>query len=280
LHGFNGKARRWIETPAENAGWRVPIDEALDPTPTKFGAAEMIVVMPDGHSKYGCSQWVDSPVNGNFEGYVTREVVPYVDSHYRTIPSRESRGVSGISSGGLGSWHLGSRNPDVFGAMVLFSADSYFEATHKPWFFKFYNSIYPQEPAGQIEGNIWGQLCYGLASCYTPNPANPPYYVDLPVAFPTGELVQPLWDKWLSYDPVVSWRARADNLRALRGILLDVGDQDEYDLHYGHRQLSAGLSSAGIAHRAEEHHGNHSGRLLERVQLSMRWFTDVLEIRD
>jgi S-formylglutathione hydrolase len=109
------------------------IDDVLDAVITQHRAAEMIVVMPDGWSRYGCSQWVDSPVNGNFEQYVTQEVVAYVDSHYRTIASPESRGIVGISSGGLGAWHLGSRHPDVFGGMVLLSADSYFDLTHKPW---------------------------------------------------------------------------------------------------------------------------------------------------
>jgi len=89
-----------------------------------------------------------------------------------------------------------------------------------------------------------------------------------------------VWDRWLSYDPVVSWRARVDNLRALQGILLDVGDHDDFDLHYGHRQLSQSLRSAGIAHQATEHHGSHGGRLPERIQVAMRWFSAVLEARD
>ena len=36
----------------------------------------MIVVIPDGNSRYGCGQWVDSPVTGNFEQYVLHDVVP------------------------------------------------------------------------------------------------------------------------------------------------------------------------------------------------------------
>src|SRR6516165_3718408 len=131
-------------------------------------------------------QWIDSPVNGNFEQYVTREVVNWVDGHYRTVASRDSRGVFGISSGGLGAWHLGSRNPDVSGAMMLLSADSYFEVTHKPWLYRFYNAVYPSEPRGPINGNLDSWFAYGLAACYTPNTANPPFYSDLPVEFPSA----------------------------------------------------------------------------------------------
>ena len=117
LHGFGRRATSWIAGPlVERGGFRPSIDDVLDGAIRERGAQEMIVVMPDGWSKWGCSQWVDSPVNGNFEQYVTREVVNWIDGHYRTIASRDSRGIFGISSGGLGAWHLGSRNPDVFGA--------------------------------------------------------------------------------------------------------------------------------------------------------------------
>ena len=277
LHGFGRRSTSWIAGPlVERGAFRPSIDDVLDGAIRERGAQEMIVVMPDGWSKWGCSQWVDSPVNGNFEQYVRREVVNWVDGHYRTVASRDSRGIFGISSGGLGAWHLGSRNPDVFGAMLLLSADSYFDVTHKPWLYRFYNAVYPNEPRGPVNGNLDSWFVYGLASCYTPNITNPPFYSDLPVEFPSGILVQPLWEKWLSYDPVVSWQPRSDNLRRLRAIRLDVGYHDEFYLHYGHRILSRRLADAGIAHDAVEHDGTHGSRLFERIQLSLEWFSRVL----
>lgn len=277
LHGFGGKALEWTNA-MDMDGWLMqPIDQVFDPVMAGRQAEEMIVVMPDGWSAYGCSQWVDSPVNGRFEQYVTQEIVPYIDARFRTIPSRDSRGVFGISSGGFGAWQFGTRHPDLFGAMALLSADSYFDLTHKPWLYKFYDSIYPGEPNGPIAGNSYAELCYGLAACYTPNVDNPPYYVDLPVRFPSGEIIQPLWERWLSYDPVVNWSQRTQQLRRLRGILLDAGYHDEYELHYGHRLLSLGLASAGIAHHVEEHEGTHVGRLHERLQLALAWLSETLE---
>ena len=123
----------------------------------------MIVAMPDGWSRLGCSQWVDSPVNGDFEQYVIHDVVSHVDRNFRTIPRATSRGVTGISSGGFGAWHLGSRNPDVFGAMSLLSADSYFELTHKPWIYRFFNQLDGKEPNGPINGDEFTFIAGGLA---------------------------------------------------------------------------------------------------------------------
>jgi hypothetical protein len=89
-------------------------------------------------------------------------------------------------------------------------------------------------------------MVYAYSACYSPNPDNPPFYVDLPVAFPSGELVQEVWDRWLSFDPVVNWRSRVDNLRKLSGILLDVGRNDDYHLQWGHRLLSHYLRQAWL----------------------------------
>jgi len=114
----------------------------------------------------------------------------------------------------------------------------------------------------------------------TPNVNRPPFFVDLPIEFPSGAMVQELWDKWLSDDPVVSWRPRGDQLRRLRGIRLDVGYHDEFDLQYGHRILSRGMPAAGIAHEAVEHDGTHGSRLFERIQLSPQWLSRTLRVHD
>jgi S-formylglutathione hydrolase FrmB len=276
LHGFNGRAiSSWLGFGMTWA-WRDAF-EVLDDAIKSGRSREMIVVMPDGWSRLGCSQWVDSPVNGNFEQYVVQDVVGYVDANFRTIPRRESRGVTGISSGGFGAWHLGSRNPNVFGAMSLLSADSYFELTHKPWIYRYFNQLDGKEPNGPIDGEPNSWLTYGLACCYSPNPQKPPFFVDLPVSYPDGEIIPEIWQKWLDYDPINSYAPRLAILKQLRGILLDVGTRDEYDLHYGHRILSKRLGTAGVAHEVNEHGGTHGNRLFERIQITMEWFSKVLD---
>jgi S-formylglutathione hydrolase FrmB len=276
LHGFNGRAvSSWLGFRMTWA-WR-NVFEALDDAIQRGQSREMIVVMPDGWSRLGCSQWVDSPANGNFEQYVVQDVVDFVDANFRTLPGPASRGVTGISSGGFGAWHLGSRHPEVFGAMSLLSADSYFELTHKPWIYEYYNRLQGKEPNGPIDGEENSWLTYGLASCYSPNLHKPPFYVDLPVSYPDGEIIPEIWQKWLDYDPIISYQSRLENLRQLRGILLDVGTRDQYDLHYGHRILSRRLRLADISHEVNEHGGAHSDRLYERIQITMEWFSRVLE---
>jgi enterochelin esterase family protein len=161
--------------------------------------------------------------------------------------------------------------------MAVLSADSFLDISHKPMLYKYLDSIWPEAPDGPVEGNFWSEIVYDLAATYSPNPDRPPYYVDLPVAYPSGELIQSVWDRWLSFDPVVNVHNRLENLRKLSGILLDVGTHDDYNLHWGHRLLSHHLGAAGIEHEHRENSGDHGGRARERYQLALAWLSHVLE---
>ncbi len=278
LHAYGDSAAAAVTPSTDKLRWSPPIEDVLEPVFTRMGVEPMIVVIPDGNSRYGCGQWVDSAVTGNFEQFVISDVTSYVDSTYRTLATPRSRGVLGFSSGGFGAWNLASRHPEVFGATAVLSADSYLDFTHKFMPYKYFDSIWPEAPNGPVEGNSWSEMVYDYAACYSPNPNNPPYFVDLPIAFPSGEVIQEVWDRWLSFDPVVNVHDRLDNLRQLSGILLDAGVHDDYNLHWGHRLISHYLTEAGIAHQRTENAGNHGGRSDERCQLALEWMSTVLEM--
>ncbi len=276
LHAFGQDAEGLVYPPTDGQRWSPPIEDVLDPVFGRLGTTPMIVVIPDGDTRYGCGQWVDSPVTGNFEQYVVHDVVAHVDGNYRSLPDPTGRGVLGFSSGGFGAWNLGSRNPGTFGALAMLSGDSFLDMTHKTFLYDYLSSIWPEAPSGPVEGNPASDLIYAYSAAYSPNPGNPPLFVDLPVAYPSGELIQEVWDRWLSFDPVVNWRDRLDDLRKLRGILLDAGTHDEHHLEWGHRLLSHYLDEAGIAHRCTENPGNHGGRSRERIQTALQWMAGVL----
>jgi S-formylglutathione hydrolase FrmB len=99
LHGYSDNYAKWINT--------VPTIKALA---TKH---QLILVCPDG----GYSSWYfDSPIDSAFqyETHITRELLPYIDSHYSTIPSRSARAITGLSMGGHGALYLAIRNKELF----------------------------------------------------------------------------------------------------------------------------------------------------------------------
>ena len=74
----------------------------------------LIIVCPDGAKSW---YW-DSPQDSTlrYETYVTRELIPYIDGHYRTWARREGRAITGLSMGGHGGLWLGFRHQELFGA--------------------------------------------------------------------------------------------------------------------------------------------------------------------
>lgn len=74
-----------------------------------------IIVCPDG----GRTSWYfDSPIDPSmkYETYVSSELVTWVDAHYRTVPNRTKRAITGLSMGGHGALYLAFRHQDVWGA--------------------------------------------------------------------------------------------------------------------------------------------------------------------
>jgi pimeloyl-ACP methyl ester carboxylesterase len=178
LHAAGQTAAQLVTPETDGLRWSPPLEDVLDPVFGRMGVPPMIVVIPDGDSSWGCGQWVDSPVTGRFEQYVLHDVIGFVDEVYRTLPAARSRGVFGFSSGGFGAWNLASRNPDVFGAAALLSADTFLDMTHESILYKYLDSIWPDGPNGPIEGNEWSEIVYDYSATYSPNPDNPPFCVD------------------------------------------------------------------------------------------------------
>src|SRR4030095_14919151 len=84
---------------------------------TSGAAREMILVMPNAMNAFGGSMYSNSVTAGNWEGYVADDLVAYMDKNYRTIASREGRGLAGHSMGGYGTVRIGMKRPDVFSAI-------------------------------------------------------------------------------------------------------------------------------------------------------------------
>lgn len=76
---------------------------------------EIIMVFPNG----GRSTMYQDSADGHFmaETTVIKELIPHIDSTYRTIADRSARGIEGFSMGGRGSTHLAMKYPKMFGSL-------------------------------------------------------------------------------------------------------------------------------------------------------------------
>ena len=255
LHGFFIGAAQW------STEIRVP--QTAEGAFAK-GAREMIVVLPDSKTVNSGSMYSNSVTTGNFEDYVWRDVVAYMDSHYRTIADRNSRGLVGHSMGGYGTSRVGMKHPDVFGSLYIMSpccmsprgtGTGRGGPTDAP------DPLAAVKTPADVE-----KLPFGLraqlasAAAWSPNPKNPPLYLDLP----TGDKQQAVLGKWAANAPLAFVDQYIANLRQYRAIAIDVGDQDS--LRVDAARLHDVLDSYGIANSFEIYPGNHTSNIAFRFQ--------------
>src|SRR5262249_51237821 len=117
LHGFTDSENGWFRVPSHFVNLPTAMENAM-----AGGTREMILVMPDAFTRYAGSFYGSSVTTGDWETFVTRELVTYIDSHYRSIAPRASRGLAGHSMGGYGTFRLAMKAPDVYGAVYALSA--------------------------------------------------------------------------------------------------------------------------------------------------------------
>ena len=107
------------------------VRQILDNRIEKGEAVPMIVVMPNHRTEFAAAEHVEVPgyrferkttlggFGGNFPKSIKEDIIPYVDSHFRTIPDREHRTVGGFSMGSIVSSNCFLTHPDLFGGLYV-----------------------------------------------------------------------------------------------------------------------------------------------------------------
>src|SRR5579871_7798 len=109
LHGYGLTAERWMSF--------LKLPEAADKVFAGGAAREMILVAPDAFTRFNGSMYSSSVTTGDWEEFIARDLVAYIDGHYRTIADRMGRGLAGHSMGGYGTIRIGMKRPEVFSSI-------------------------------------------------------------------------------------------------------------------------------------------------------------------
>jgi enterochelin esterase-like enzyme len=258
LHGYSIGADQWSQ--------EIHVPQTIEGAFAR-GAREMIVVLPDSKTLHNGSMYSSSVTTGDFENYVARDVVSYIDAHYRTIAARESRGLVGHSMGGYGATRIGMKHADVFGSLYIMSPcclsprggggrgapvganaanDEALAAVKTP------------ADSAKLPFGLRAQLA--SAAAWSPNPKNPPLYLDLPV----GDQQQAVFARWAANAPLAFLDQYVLDLKRYRAIAIDVGDQDGLRVDSG--KLHDALDQYGIANTFEIYPGTHTSDVAVRFQ--------------
>ena len=231
------------------------------PTAVASNAAqgnEFIVVVPDTLTKMGGSMYSTSVTTGDFRKFVAKDLVAFIDSKYRTIASREGRGLAGHSMGGYGTWVVGMTYPEVFDSIWAQSACCVSPRTETVESAKAMAAV----PIETVDKAGFGMRA-GLASAvaWAPNPNNPPYFVDFPVNA-EGEIDPLVIAKCAANSPLAMVSSRVGALKSFDAIGADVGVKDVLvtDVTMIHEELE----KFGIAHEWAIYEGDHVNKIGER----------------
>jgi enterochelin esterase-like enzyme len=254
LHGYSIGAEQWSK--------EIHVPQTIEGAFAQ-GASEMIVVLPDSKTAHNGSMYSSSITTGDFEGYVSHDVVAYMDAHYRTIPARASRGLVGHSMGGYGATRIGMKHSDVFGSLYIMSPCCLAPRAAGPA-----NSDLEQLVEKMAAPSDSASLSFGpraqlaSAAAWSPNPKKPPLFLDLPTK--DGVARPEILAKWAANSPLAMLDQYASSLRQYRAIAIDVGDQD--GLRGDTIKLHEALDGYGIAHTFELYEGTHTSRVADRFQ--------------
>ena len=239
LHGLNGDEKNWTGSGK--------LDAAMDSL-IALGTAEAIVVMPDGDDGWWTTANMFADVPGcradttrtelaasycvpwlHYDDYVARDLVTFIDGKYRTLQTRNSRGIAGLSMGGYGAVTIALAYPDVFAAAASHSgvmSPRYLGP--KPFMAP---STYARDSISlrTAAGGLWRTQR---------------------VAFGVDTL------GWIARDPArIAARARTLQKGPLPALRLDCGVSDTYIDQ--NRDFHATLTALGVSHEYAEWPGVH-----------------------
>ncbi len=180
-----------------------------------------IVVLPDADNTFYVNSFDGKD---RYEDFFIRELVPYIDRHYRTIPLRQARGIAGVSMGGYGALHLAMRHPDVFGAVSAQGA-----------------ALIPKFPHPVPTQGRWGFYARVLEHAF-------------------GD---PLSEAYWDANNPLTLAEHPRRFKGLK-IYFDCGNHDRYGFEYGAEMLNQILNREHFSHQFYLRPGDHGWPYLQK----------------
>src|SRR5918911_3339160 len=211
LHGYSIGAEQWSQ--------EIHVPQTIEGA-FALGAKEMIVVLPDSKTVHNGSMYSSSATTGDFENFIARDVVSYIDAHYRTIPNRNSRGLVGHSMGGYGASRIGMKHPDVFGSLYIMSPCCLVARGAGPANAANEETLEAvKTPADSAKLSFFARAQLATAAAWSPDPKNPPLYLDLPTK--DGVPQPDVLARWAANAPLAFVDQYVGSLRRYRAIAID-----------------------------------------------------------
>ena len=264
LHGYGGRDDTFTARLAS-------LPESADRLAATQGFSELIVVTPNAFSLHKGSMYSSSLTTGDWERFIADDLVAYIDGRYRTLAARMSRGLAGHSMGGYGAVRMGMKRPEVFSTLYIMSACCLTANRNpRPEAMAAAEAITTRAQAEEAARGAGFGPSVNLASAaaWSPNPNNPPLYLDLPIK--DGKVRPDIVAKWAANAPLEMIDQHVSSLQAYYAIAIDIGTKD--NLLASNRELHDAMVRLRIPHGYEEYDGDHTNKVRERIERNVLTF--------
>ncbi len=250
LHGYWGSPERYAE---HHIDFTAAVDKAAR------AGHPMILVVPNGDSKWKGAFYSSGPTVGDYESFVANDLVDWVDANYRSIPEAESRGLSGHSMGGYGTARVAMKNPGIFSSIYMMSACCLDPQAMTPEIAQRIEQMSPEEVAN---AEFFQLAAISTLVAWSPDPADEGF-LKADTGLREDGTIDPLVNQRIAANaPVVILPQYLRSLNALDGFAMDIGDKDF--LLEGNRIWRAELDRFGVDYDFELYEGDHTNRVDER----------------
>ena len=228
-----------------------------------------ILVMPDTFTSLGGNQYIDSEILGKWGSWLRIDLVNELSKRFEI----SGFGLVGKSSGGYGAIVRGMLDSQ-WDAIACHSGDCGFELLYGLDMASTLTSIarfggendfldHVKNASKLSKDDFHTLMILAMAASYSDGtlPVNKNCIFD-----------DKKWAEWLASDPLTMIEQYQD----LPPCWIDVGDSDEYNIHYGLRQLHERMTDFNIDHVWEEFPGTHSG-IDHRLDLSLPWLAHKIQ---
>ncbi|MBN9386314.1 MAG: esterase family protein [Chitinophagaceae bacterium] len=272
LHGFNGEDSATMDA--------LEINKLLDTAISSKHIRPVIFVLPNSFTKYRGSFYTNSVLTGRWTDYIAKDVVNYIDKRFRTIPNKDSRGISGASMGGNGALKLGMLFPDVFSSVYATTPATLNWSDGINTNIEAFKKLSEIKNDSELLKTDRPLLMVDLARTYSPNLNKPPFYADMPAYYIGDSLVidTTAVNKWTANFATNMIESHLTALKSLKAIKIDWGRNDAgRHVPVTCLQFSKKLEWYGVHHFAEEYLGGHAEHL---EGTDGRLYTEILPFFD
>ncbi len=148
-----------------------------------------LLVIADNYTLFSGSFYSNSPLIGDWTDFEAKELVSYMDKNFRTIPTRDARGLGGHSMGGYGVLKIGMLYPDVFSCVYAMSPGLLAFVKEFGPNSNSYKDLAKIKTKEELDKTYYPRVIAACARAWSPDPNKPPFYFDLPFNYIGDSLV-------------------------------------------------------------------------------------------